>query len=26
MFSRNPVGFCKVCRRGISRIIDLYSR
>jgi hypothetical protein len=26
MFSRNPVGFCPVCQRGISRIIDLYSR
>ena len=26
MFSRNPVGFCKVCQRGISRIVDLYSR
>jgi IgA Peptidase M64 len=26
MFSRNPVGFCQVCRRGISRVIDLYSR
>ena len=26
MFSRNPVGFCKVCQRGIARIIDLYSR
>ena len=26
MFSRNHVGFCRVCRRGISRIIDLYSR
>ena len=26
MFSRNPVGFCRVCRRGISRIIDQYSR
>lgn len=26
MFTRNPVGFCKVCRRGITRIIDLYSR
>jgi hypothetical protein len=26
MFSRNPVGFCPVCRRAISRIIDLYSR
>jgi hypothetical protein len=26
MFSRNPVGFCRVCQRGISRVIDLYSR
>jgi IgA peptidase M64/peptidase M64-like protein len=26
MFTRNPVGFCRVCRRGIERIIDLYSR
>jgi len=26
MFSRNRVGFCRVCQRGISRIIDLYSR
>ena len=26
MFSRNPVGFCQVCRRGITRIIDLYAR
>lgn len=26
MFTRNPVGFCAVCRRAISRIIDLYSR
>ena len=26
MFTRNPVGFCPVCQRGISRIIDLYSR
>ena len=22
----NPVGFCQVCRRGITRIIDLYAR
>ena len=21
-----PVGFCRVCQRAISRIIDLYSR
>jgi IgA Peptidase M64 len=26
MFSRNRVGFCAVCRRAISRIIDMYSR
>lgn len=26
MFSRNPVGFCPVCRRGITRIIDMYAR
>jgi hypothetical protein len=26
MFSRNPVGFCAVCRRAIGRIIDLYSK
>jgi len=26
MFTRNPVGFCAVCQRAISRIIDLYSR
>ncbi len=26
MFSRNRVGFCRVCQRGISQIIDLYSR
>jgi hypothetical protein len=26
MFTRNTVGFCRVCQRGISRIIDLYSR
>jgi hypothetical protein len=26
MFTRNPVGFCRVCQRAISRIIDLYSR
>ena len=25
MFTRDPVGFCRVCRRAISRIIDLYS-
>lgn len=26
MFSRDEVGFCKVCRRAIERIIDLYAR
>jgi len=26
MFTRDKVGFCRVCRRAISRIIDLYSR
>jgi hypothetical protein len=26
MFTRNPVGFCRVCRRAIGAIIDLYSR
>ncbi len=26
MFTRNPVGFCQVCRRAISRVIDQYSR
>jgi hypothetical protein len=26
MFTRNRVGFCRVCRRVIARIIDLYSR
>jgi len=26
MFTRDPVGFCPVCRRAIERIIDLYAR
>ena len=26
MFTRNPVGFCQVCQRGINRVIDQYSR
>jgi hypothetical protein len=26
MFTRNPVGFCRVCQRAIGTIIDLYSR
>ncbi len=25
MFTRNRVGFCRVCRRAIERIIDLYA-
>lgn len=25
MFTRNPVGFCRVCQRAINRVIDLYS-
>jgi hypothetical protein len=25
MFTRNEVGFCRVCRRAIERIIDLYA-
>ncbi|HKG92330.1 MAG TPA: M64 family metallopeptidase [Gemmatimonadaceae bacterium] len=25
MFSRNPVGFCDVCRRAIERIIAMYT-
>lgn len=25
MFTRNPVGFCAVCRRAIARVIDLYT-
>lgn len=25
MFTRNPVGFCPVCRRAIERVIDLYA-
>jgi hypothetical protein len=25
MFTRDPVGFCRVCRRAIGRIIDLYA-
>ena len=25
MFTRDPVGFCRVCQRAIGRIIDLYS-
>jgi len=26
MFTRDPVGFCPVCRRAIERVIDMYSR
>jgi IgA Peptidase M64/Peptidase M64 N-terminus len=26
MFTRDQVGFCRVCQRAITRIIDLYSR
>ena len=26
MFTRNPVGFCRVCQRAIARVIDQYSR
>jgi hypothetical protein len=26
MFSRNPVGFCPVCRQAIERVVDLYAR
>jgi len=26
MFTRNPVGFCRVCRRAIGRVIDMYTR
>ena len=26
MFTRDEVGFCRVCQRAIARIIDLYSR
>jgi hypothetical protein len=26
MFTRDPVGFCRVCRRAIDRIIDQYAR
>lgn len=25
MFTRNDVGFCRVCRRAIGRVIDLYA-
>ena len=26
MFTRDPVGFCRVCRRAIERIVDFYSK
>jgi hypothetical protein len=26
MFSRDDVGFCRVCRRAIERVIDMYTR
>jgi len=26
MFTRDPVGFCRVCRRAIGRVIDQYAR
>jgi hypothetical protein len=26
MFTRDRVGFCPVCRRAISRVIDEYAR
>jgi hypothetical protein len=26
MFTRDEVGFCRVCRKAIERIIDAYSR
>ena len=26
MFTRDEVGFCRVCRRGIDRVIDMYAR
>lgn len=26
MFTRNPAGFCRVCRRAIGEIIDLHAR
>ena len=26
MFTRDPVGFCRVCRRAIGRFIDQYAR
>jgi hypothetical protein len=26
MFSRNPVGFCRVCQRAIQRVLDTYTK
>jgi hypothetical protein len=26
MFTRDEVGFCRVCQRGIERVVDLYAR
>ena len=26
MFTRDRIGFCRVCQRAIGRIIDLYSK
>jgi hypothetical protein len=26
MFTRNPTSFCKVCERGLERVIDLYAK
>ena len=26
MFTRNPVGFCRVCSRAIENVVDLYAR
>ena len=26
MFTRDKVGFCRVCQRAIARVIDMYSR
>jgi hypothetical protein len=26
MFTRDEVGFCRVCQAAISRVIELYSR
>ena len=26
MFTRDDVGFCRVCQRALSRVIDLYAR